>query len=114
MGRRHKGAAPSMRRHRGKNLAYVYHDGRQIYLGPWNAPETRRAYREWVGRWEAAQAVQDAPAATVGKGTGICCFRLLCRVPKVGERALSPGRRHAHFDGRAVPSGLGADPRGAW
>jgi integrase len=71
MGRRTKGTPPAMRRHRAKGLAYVYDAGRQVYLGTWNAPETRRAYAKFVASWEASQASPDAAAATVGDSATI-------------------------------------------
>src|SRR4051812_11307741 len=71
MGRRSKGAAPQMRHHRAKGLAYVNDAGRQIYLGRWGSREARRAFVDYLNAWEAARASQDAPTNAVGN-PGAC------------------------------------------
>jgi integrase len=50
-----------MRIHKPTGKAYVYHAGKMHYLGPWNTPETRRAYREWIARWETVHAAKTGP-----------------------------------------------------
>lgn len=52
MGRRRKHAPPAMREHRGKNLAYVTIEGKQVYLGPIGSPEAAKKYRQVVEDWE--------------------------------------------------------------
>lgn len=52
MGRRRKHAPPAMREHRGKNLAYVTIEGKQVYLGPIGSPEAAKKYRKVVEDWE--------------------------------------------------------------
>ncbi len=45
---------PGYCHHKAKNLAYVCLDGRDIYLGKWNSPESKAEYNRRVGEWQAA------------------------------------------------------------
>lgn len=63
-GRRRTGEAPQLRRHEASGRAFVFYGGRSHYLGPWNTAEARRAYREFVGRWESANRPRTAPATS--------------------------------------------------
>ena len=64
MPRRRKGEAPQMRLHRPSGRAYVAVGREQHYLGPWGSAESRRAYRDFIRRWEAEQKT-PAKAACV-------------------------------------------------
>lgn len=39
---------PLLRRHKPSNRAYVWYDGRRVYLGKWGAPETLERYRRFL------------------------------------------------------------------
>jgi hypothetical protein len=60
-GRRRTGEAPALRHHKASGRAYVTYLGQQTYLGLWNSPEARRAYRDWVSAWESANRPDTAP-----------------------------------------------------
>ncbi|WP_437228370.1 tyrosine-type recombinase/integrase [Planctomicrobium sp. SH661] len=44
------GKPPKMRWHKPSNRAYVFQNGKRKYLGIWNTPESRQAYRDLVSR----------------------------------------------------------------
>lgn len=54
---------PKLCRHKGKNLGYIYVDGRRIYLGPWGVPDTEREYRRVVADWIANDGVEPQDAS---------------------------------------------------
>jgi hypothetical protein len=59
---------PKYRRYKPKDLAVVRIDGRDIYLGRYDSPESHEKYRRVLAEWLA-----DAPSAppwTAGKITG--------------------------------------------
>jgi len=58
--RRKKGEVPAARRHKATNRGYVFYKKQRHYLGAWNTPEMRRAYRDWVKAWEAANRPEIA------------------------------------------------------
>jgi hypothetical protein len=39
----------------------VYLDGKTKYLGPWNSPESKEAYRQVVAEWSGRQLPPDPP-----------------------------------------------------
>jgi integrase len=57
-----------MRLHRPSGRAYVAVGREQHYLGPWGSAESRRAYRDFIRRWEAEQKT-PAKAARLGAPT---------------------------------------------
>lgn len=52
---------PSYRLHKARNLAVVSFNGRNIYLGPYGSPESRREYDRVVQEWLASE--RQAPVA---------------------------------------------------
>jgi integrase len=46
---------PKYCRHKGTGLACVYVNGREKYLGAYNSPESKQAYREFVAEWAGKQ-----------------------------------------------------------
>lgn len=42
---------PSLRRHKPSNRAVVTIDGKDVYCGPWNAPESRAEYERLIREW---------------------------------------------------------------
>src|SRR4051794_35970773 len=54
---------PSYRHHKARNLAVVRFDGRDVYLGPYDSPESHQKYRlvvaEWLAQKPAAQPAED-------------------------------------------------------
>lgn len=84
-----------MRRHAGRDLAYVYANGQQVYLGPWDSPEARRAYREFIGRWEAGQTPGVPRAASAGLTVAELVAEFMeCRAV---SPQLPPNRRRPTF-----------------
>lgn len=58
---------PKYRHHKGSGQALVQIEGRRIYLGKFNSPESREAYDRIIGEWLAAAHNPDKqPAAEVG------------------------------------------------
>jgi integrase len=54
--------APKLCHHKAQDLAMVYVNGKQKYLGKWNSSEAKAAYRQFVAEW-ANPANPPAPAA---------------------------------------------------
>ena len=42
---------PKYRRHKARNLAKVCINGKEIYLGPFNSPESLRRYDQVIAEW---------------------------------------------------------------
>jgi integrase len=81
-----------MRHHKASGRAYVFHKGRRHYLGPWNTAEARRAYREWVNRWESSErptAISVSKAAAGGTVGDL-----------VDAFMLHAARHYVHIDGQ--------------
>jgi hypothetical protein len=55
---------PSYRHHRGSGQAVVVFDGRSVYLGVWNSPESHEKYRRVIAEW-LTQNRQPTPPSTV-------------------------------------------------
>ena len=56
---------PKLCRNKTRDAAFVYRDGKKIYLGRWNAPETVAAYRRYIADLAADRVpvvAQDASA----------------------------------------------------
>lgn len=64
---RPKNPVPRYLHHKGRGLARVRIGGRDIYLGPYGSPESKREYDRIRAEFEAA-AAKDTPPATVGVG----------------------------------------------
>lgn len=47
--------APKYRRHRASSQAVVTLNGRDIYLGRWNGPESKAEYHRLIGEWQASR-----------------------------------------------------------
>lgn len=47
---------PTVRHHKAKNLAYVFLDGKQVYLGRWDSDQSRAAYQDLLTRLKAENA----------------------------------------------------------
>ncbi len=60
-GRRKRGEVPQIRQHKPSGRAYVYAHGRTVYLGPWDSPESRTAYRDFLSRWDGPKPPGEAP-----------------------------------------------------
>ena len=56
-----KKAVPSYRLHKPSGLARVLLDGRHVYLGKYNSPESREEYRRLLA--EMGSSAADAPRA---------------------------------------------------
>jgi integrase len=54
-----------VRHHKASGRAYVTVDGRQVYLGAWGSDEARRAYRDVVAQWEAANSPASPRPSTI-------------------------------------------------
>ena len=52
---------PKYRHHKARDLAKVCIDGREIYLGRYNSPESLRKYDQLVGAWLATGKVGPNP-----------------------------------------------------
>ena len=46
---------PRLCRHKGRDLAYVRLDGKQVYLGKWNSPEAEAEYERICREWRGAR-----------------------------------------------------------
>jgi integrase len=53
---------PSYRRHKARNLAVVTIDGKDVYLGAYNSPESHERYKQLIAEWLARR--QPKPGAT--------------------------------------------------
>jgi integrase len=53
--------------HKGSGQAYVKIDGKRIYLGPHNSPESRRRYSDEIDRWRELQQWGVLPDIRVGE-----------------------------------------------
>ncbi len=64
---------PAYRLHKPKQLAVVRLNGRDIYLGPYNSPESRQVYDRLIAEWLAAgrQTLPTGPAASNEGGPSI-------------------------------------------
>jgi len=58
---------PRYCRHKACNQAYVRIDGEQIYLGPWNSPESRERYDELIIQWRRDHDVTGQFSLTLGQ-----------------------------------------------
>jgi integrase len=52
---------PRYCRHKSTNRAMVYIDGKARYLGAWNSPESKEAYKQIVAEWSGRQLPPDPP-----------------------------------------------------
>ena len=52
---------PKYRLHKGSGQALVQIDGRRIYLGNYDSPESHEAYERVIGEWLAAAHAPDKP-----------------------------------------------------
>ena len=57
-----KNQVPKLCHHKGQNLAMVYINGKVRYLGRWDSPEAKEAYKRFVAEW-ATGATQSTPVA---------------------------------------------------
>jgi integrase len=69
MGRRRRGDVPPYLLHKSSGQAYSTWGGETAYHGRHGSPESRRAYQEFLARWEAAQAAGGVPAVPEGSWT---------------------------------------------
>lgn len=56
---------PKLRKHaqRGReDRAYVYLDGKNIYLGDWGKPETQQAYEQFIAEWLTRGRMLESPS----------------------------------------------------
>jgi integrase len=58
---------PRYCRHKARNLAYVRISDEQIYLGPWNSPESRERYDELIIQWRRDHDVTGQLSLTLGQ-----------------------------------------------
>lgn len=54
---------PQYRRHKSRNLAVVRINGKDLYLGPWQSPESHRAYADLIDAWRKDQDAIEAGQA---------------------------------------------------
>ena len=88
---------PKYRHYKPKNLAVVRLDGRDVYLGPFNSPESREKYRRIIAEWLAVCTPRALPDAKPVDAV----------TPSVTEVILGFWTRHAeaqhrHADGTAT------------
>ena len=57
--------APKLRRYKPKNLAVVRLDGKDIYLGPYDAQESHEKYHRLIAEWFAVGPQVASPAVPV-------------------------------------------------
>jgi integrase len=81
-----------MRCHKASGLAYVFHKSKRHYLGPWNTAESRRAYREWVNRWEASERPAELAASPLAAGGTVGDL--------VAAFMIHARRHYVHIDGQ--------------
>lgn len=98
-GRRRKGEAPAMRHHKASGQAYVYVDGKSVYLGEWGSAEARREYRDLIKRWELAE--RPAAAAMPRRGAVVTVADLVALFLDFADR------HYVHPDG--TPTGHAAN-----
>lgn len=68
MPRRRTGQPPKYRHHKARNLAKVTIHGRDIYLGPYNSPESWKAYADVLAAFQRGSSA-DAIFASLKSGT---------------------------------------------
>lgn len=51
-----KNRIPALRRWKPRNLAYIFFNGRRVYFGKWNSPESKEKYFSFVQRLTAGEA----------------------------------------------------------
>jgi hypothetical protein len=76
---------PAYTRHKPKNLAYVRLNGRCVYLGRWNSPESRQAYDRVVAEWLARDR-QEAPPPPTKTDGGLTIVELIAAYWPHAER----------------------------
>ena len=88
---------PKYRHYKPKNLGVVRIDGRDIYLGKYNSPESREAYNRAIAEWLTTGAVPQPATATSAGADG----------PTVNEIILAYLRHAGDFYRRAdgTPTG---------
>ncbi|MEM7204979.1 MAG: site-specific integrase [Planctomycetota bacterium] len=68
---------PSYLHHRASGRAFTYLRGadgprRRVYLGKWNSPDSRRRYRELIGRYLLEEEQPSATATNLGTNSATC------------------------------------------
>jgi integrase len=59
-----KSTIPAYRHHKARNCAVVTIDGRNVYLGPFGSPESKRRYAEKLAEWQRTKSLPTPPAAS--------------------------------------------------
>jgi hypothetical protein len=59
---------PKYRHQKARNLAVVRIDGRDIYLGRFNSPESHEKYRRCIAEWYSAGIISPIQKPGVGSG----------------------------------------------
>jgi hypothetical protein len=62
---KHPPRTPKYRLHRKSGRAFVELNGRRIYLGTYESPETRQKYHARIAEWEANRRTLPAPPERV-------------------------------------------------
>ena len=75
---------PKLRHHKPSGRAVVTLSGRDVYLGAWGSPESRRAYDAAIGEWLANGRTMPNAA-----GPGATVAELAAGTPDSGRRQLS-------------------------
>jgi len=69
MPRTRTGTPPKYRQHKARNLAKVSISRRDIYLGPYNSPESHQRYAQVIAAWQAGRTADEIEA--IVKGTAM-------------------------------------------
>lgn len=88
----HRIHIPTYRLHKASGQAVVVLDGRSIYLGVWQSPESRAKYEKVMAEWlaQGRQFVPRADAADLATPTVITTSELILRYYKYAESYYPP------------------------
>src|SRR4051794_12019343 len=75
---------PSYRFHKGSGQAVVVLDGRSVYLGKWNSPESKTEYDRVIAEW-LANRKKPAVQPDVVSGQGITLNEMILAYWRHGE-----------------------------
>ena len=81
--------------HKATNRACVYLDGRCVYLGPFNSPESKAKYKTVIAEWLAQRALDDKPVEKPPEPRPLTVTQLALRYKRYAE-SYYEGSREVH------------------
>ena len=76
---------PAYRLHKSRGLARVIIDGRHIYLGKYNSPESWEKYRKLIAEWMVTHRAPEEPTTPAIQAVNLSIAGLVARYLEFAE-----------------------------